>query len=203
MSTAWWLLPWHRPQVYTNRHTHARPHWLGCKSRGTHICRSSLSIPHCCPGTFSSLARIIEAVVIYSFKAFLLLPLLHFLRCRLNFLGRSHCWIKASRALYWMGHDGRRCTAFLDTHWQPHYSPSLSSSLSLSLSRSLSVCRSLPLCLCDSVCFLGTQPIRWLWMQSPWLIQYKSKDLCEIIPDPSLNYLFGPCHEELWWLDTK
>lgn len=38
--------------------------------------RMSLSIPHYCPGTFLSLARIIDAVVIYSFKAFLLSPLL-------------------------------------------------------------------------------------------------------------------------------
>ena len=56
--------------------------------------------------------------------------------------------------VYWVRHDWRRCTAFLDTHWQPHYSPSLSPPPShyLSLSLSLSLTVALSLCVSVTVC---------------------------------------------------
>lgn len=155
----------------------------------THTC--ARAIPDCCPRTFVSLVRVIEAAIMNLFEASLLLPLLQFLRGRVHFQKADIASVKLAWAELYIEWDMteenvQHSLTLIGSHIIAPLSPPLS------LIISSSVCHSFPPLLRDSVCFLGRQPIRWLWMQSPWLIQYKSKDLCEIIQDPSLTYLFWP-----------
>ena len=118
MSTAWWLLPWHRPQVFSNRHTHthtrARTNWLGCKNtcNNTDIsCHFSLLTWNIF--IISKNYRSSSNVFIQGLSAFALVTsfkmwaLFSGLNCQ--------CWIKGRKTLtvYWTGHDGRKCTATL------------------------------------------------------------------------------------------